>query len=148
MNWTLFDFLVAGMVLLVAAGGLLAAVTLVRNAWHRTGLALAGLTALALFWVNGAVGIIGSEANDANLVFLAVYAIGALGALLSHFKAGGLMWTLLAMAGAQILIGLTAWLAGWGTDGSAWPRDIAMATGLFTTGWLLAAVCFQRATRA
>ncbi|MEE2566218.1 hypothetical protein [Hyphobacterium marinum] len=147
MNWTSLDFLVAGLVLLVVSGGALTVVVLVRSAWHRAGLAIAGLTAIALFWVNGAVGIIGSEANDANALFLGVYGVGALGALLSHFHARGLTWTLLAMAGVQALIGLIAWLAGWGADGNAWPRDIALATGLFTAGWLAAAYCFHRATR-
>lgn len=147
MNWNLFDYLIAGLLLLFAIAGGIAALTLARGTWHRAGLVLAGLGAIALFWANGAVGIIGSEANDANAAFLVLFAIGALGAVLSHFRAGGLMWTLLAMAAAQVAIGAAAWAFGWGADGAAWPRDIAAATAVFTLIWLAAAGCFLFARR-
>jgi hypothetical protein len=73
---------------------------------------LAGV--LLLFWVNAAVGIIGSENQDVNLLFAGVLLIGLIGAVFSGLKPLGMRNTLYAMAAAQMLvpvIGLIIWPA-------------------------------------
>lgn len=73
-----------------------------------TGLGL--FAALALLWVNLAVGLIGSEDNPVNAMYLGVLAIGGLGALAARFKPIGMSWTLFAAAAAQLAVPLIALL--------------------------------------
>lgn len=84
------------------------------------GLGLAG--ALLLIWVNGAVGIIGSEDNPANLMYGAVFAVGLIGSIISRFKPSGMMRTLFVAALIQILVPVVALFiwpaqASWGEAG-------------------------------
>jgi hypothetical protein len=65
------------------------------------GVGLAG--AFLLFWVNGAVGIIGHEDNPANLMYGAVFAAGLIGSLISRFKPRGMARTLIAATLIQVL---------------------------------------------
>jgi hypothetical protein len=111
---------------------------------YRAGLAVSLATALLLFWVNGAVGIVGSASNDANAMYAGVLAIGAVGALIARWRPAGLCRTLLAVAVAQVLVGAVALAAGLGREGAAWPWDVIVATAIFTGLWLLAAALFRR----
>lgn len=88
-----------------------------------------------LFWVNGAVGIIGSEDNDANMLFFGVIAIGFIGAILSGFKPVGMSRAMFAAGCAQVAIGVTALAAGWGSTANMWPKDVIGATLFFSFFW-------------
>lgn len=84
------------------------------------GVGLAG--AFLLGWVNGAVGIIGSEDNPANLMYGAVFAVGLIGFLISRFKPRGMARTLFAAAVVQLLVPVFALFiwpaqASWGEAG-------------------------------
>lgn len=74
-----------------------------------TGLGL--LAGLALLWINGAVGLIGSEENPANLLYGAVLVVGGLGVLLARLEARGMSWALFATAAAQFLVPVVALVA-------------------------------------
>ncbi len=115
------------------------------NTAYRTAVGLALLAALLLFWVNGAVGIIGSENNDANLMYAGVLAIGLIGAFIARFEPQGMARAMLATAVAQALVAVIALVAGWGTSGSIWPRDVIGATVIFVMLWLGSAWLFRRA---
>ena len=117
-----------------------------NNAAYKYAVAVALVAAFMLFWVNGAVGIIGNSNNDANMLYGGVIAIGAIGALVARFKPHGMARALLAMAIAHALIGVVALIAGWGTDGNIWPWDVLGATVIFTALWLVSAWLFQKAT--
>ena len=139
VNWTAGDFLFA--ILMIGSVGL-AFELVVRassNAAYRAGAAAALAAAFLTVWVNGAVGMIGSEENDYNLLFLGVILLGLAGSILARFRAPGLAVAMLIAAIAQSavgLLGITADLRG----------------GIFATGfaliWLLSSALFRTASRS
>jgi hypothetical protein len=111
------------------------------------GVGLAGV--LFLGWVNGAVGIIGSENNRANLMYGAVLAVGLIGSLISRFKPRGMAATLFAAAVVQMsvpLIALLVWpaRASWGDAGVIGVLGFNLIFAVLFVG---SAVLFRRAER-
>ena len=115
------------------------------NTAYKFAVALALLAAFLLLWVNGAVGIIGDEGNDANLMYGAVLVVGIIGAIVARFEPHGMVRAMFATALAQALVAVIALVAGWGSAGPIWPRDILGATGLFVILWLGSAWLFRKA---
>lgn len=115
VNWTGSDFVFAAC--LFGAVGL-GAEFLVRRSpspAYRFGAVLALLASFVNVWVNGAVGMIGSEDNPYNLLFIAVIGVAALGAIAARFRALGMARAVLAAGTAHLLVaafGLTATGAG------------------------------------
>lgn len=145
VNWTAFDFLVAG-VLLIGAGVICETVVRVSRDWsYRLGVLVALGTSILLFWINGAVGVIGSENNPQNLWFYLVLLTVLFGAILVRFRAGGLSAVLTAAAAVQFGIGAWAYVADWGAGTEMWPVVIFIVTGVFTAAWLVAAALFRGA---
>src|SRR5688500_13970176 len=110
--WTLFDFVVAGVLLFTAA---CAYQLVARNATgnaYRLAVGVAVGAALMLVWVVGAVGVVGEEGDRADLMYLGVIAVGIVGAIAARFRPDGMAWALLAMALAQALAAVIALLAG------------------------------------
>ena len=70
------------------------------------GVGLAGT--FLLFWVNGAIGIIGNEGQPANLMYGAVFAVGFIGSLMARFKPRGMARTLFVAALTQMLVPIIA----------------------------------------
>jgi hypothetical protein len=138
VNWTAFDF--------VFAAGLFGSVGLafeliVRKSTslaYRFGAALAVVAAFLTIWVNGAVGMIGSEGNPFNLLFGGVLAIALIGALVARFEPAGMARALSAAALAQ------AALAALGLAADPLGAVFSMA---FAGPWLLAAALFWKAAR-
>lgn len=111
-DWTPFDFVFMG-ALIFGTG--LTYILVTRRAdkiAYRAAVGIALGACFLLIWVNGAVGIIGSENNDFNLWYAGVIAVGLIGALISRLKAERLSFTLFAMALAQALIAIYALLTG------------------------------------
>lgn len=77
------------------------------------GVALA--TGLILVWINGAVGLIGSEDNPANLMYAGVLAVGVIGAVIARLKPMGMARALSATAIAQLLVPVVALIL-WRSD--------------------------------
>jgi hypothetical protein len=103
-HWTAFDFIVIGAVLF-SVGLTYELIARKSNALvYRVAFGLGLLGALLLFWVNGAVGIIGNEDNPANLLYGAVFAVGLIGSLMARFKPRGMARTLFTAAFVQMLI--------------------------------------------
>lgn len=143
--WTAFDFIVAGAVL--GTAGLICEAIMWKSdrlAW-RLGAGIAVLACVLLFWVTGAVGIVGSENEPINMAYLGVIGVVATGAVLSRFRAVGLSRTLMLAAAGQVGIAVYALAMRIGVDSAAWPRDVIGATGLFTLLWLLSASLFWTA---
>lgn len=106
--WGVADFMVMW-ALMAGAGFAYASIT--RKTVHLTYRIATGLALLAAFmlvWVNGAVGIIGSEENPANLLYGGVLLVGLIGAILARFRAHGMARALFAMALAQLLVPVIA----------------------------------------
>ena len=107
-SWHAADFMVMW-ALMTVAGFAYAFITrnTVRMA-YRIATALALLTGFMLVWVNGAVGIIGSEENPANLMYGGVLLVGLVGATLARLQAGGMARALFATTLAQLLVPVIA----------------------------------------
>ena len=136
VRWGPADFAIFGAMLLAVGGGLEWAVRVSAHRAWRAGAGVALVTAFLLVWVNGAVGLIGSEDHPGNLLFHGVLAVGALGALWSRGRPLGMARALVAMAVAQIAVALVAWMAGWG--------QIVVITGVLVMLWLVSAWLFRR----
>jgi hypothetical protein len=145
MNWDLADYVVA--LLLLGSVGFALVLTLrsTRNAAYRAAMGIALIAALLLVWINGAVGIIGSENNDANMMFAGVIAVGLAGALIARLRPPGMARAMYATALVQVLVAVVALLGQLGTDGAAWPRDVIFVTLFFAALWLLSGGLFRRA---
>lgn len=88
VNWTLSDFVFAG-VMLSGTGILFVSVyRYVSNSMYRLAAGITLFASLLLIWINGAVGIIGD--GPINLLYLTVLGIEFLGACLVGFKARGM----------------------------------------------------------
>ena len=116
VNWSVSDFVIMGSVLTVIGLTYELIARQSEKRIYRLAFALALLGAFLLFWINGAVGIIGSEKQDANLLFSVVLAVGIIGALLSRFKAKGMYITLFVTAGVQLLVTAMAYFV--------WPPEV------------------------
>ena len=113
---------------------------------YRSAVGVALATAVILLWVNGAVGVIGSENNDANLMYLGVLAVGIIGAVIARFQPRGMALALFATALAQALVTLVALIAGLGYPASG-PLEILGLNGFFIALWVGSAWLFRSAAR-
>jgi hypothetical protein len=148
MAWTASDFVFWGVMLLLALGAFEASMRASRNWAYRAGAVVAIGSAFLLVWVNGAVGIIGSEDNPANLLYAGVLTLAIGGAVGAGARPQGLARSLTATAIAQVLVGALALARGWGAGTEPnWLAAIVGATAVFGAAWLLAAWLFRAAAR-
>jgi predicted membrane channel-forming protein YqfA (hemolysin III family) len=143
VNWSVFDFIVAGT--LLAGTGVAYELVARRgsNFAYRAAVGLALGSALFLVWSNLAVGLIGSENNRANLMYLGVLAVGIAGAALARLQPRGMVRTLLAMAVAQGVIGVIA--LAFRLDPR--PLQIVEVNGFFIVLFVASALLFRVAAR-
>jgi hypothetical protein len=112
VDWTLFDFVAAGMLLfgsgltyeLIARKG--------GNMAYKAAVGVAVAAALLLTWINLAVGIIGSEKNPVNLLYFWVIGVMIIGTTIARLRPRGMAWALFATAFAQALIPVIALIIG------------------------------------
>lgn len=136
VNWDRPDFVVFGIMLLVACGAYEFATRLTGNKAYRLGAGIALLGMFLLTWINLAVGIIGNEGNPANLIFLALPLVAGAGALMVRFRAHGMARVMVATSITQVLIAVIALVAGWGY--------IFVLTAFFVFLWLSSAHLFRK----
>jgi hypothetical protein len=106
--WDAADFIVMWFLI---AGSILAYKLVSRTSSsraYRVAVGVAVVTGLLLIWINGAVGLIGSEDNPANLMYAGVLAIAAIGAGVARLKPAGMAWAMGATALAQFLVPVVA----------------------------------------
>ncbi len=146
VNWTASDFVFAGVLIGLVGLGLEFAARSGSRA-YRGGAAIAIGLSFLLVWINGAVGIIGSENEDANLLFLGVIAVAFSGAMIAWFKPNGMAWAMVAAAMAQVAVPLIASTMTLQTTDTVWAREVIGVTVIFTLMWLLAAGLFRQAAQ-
>ena len=152
VTWTFFDFVFAGA--LVFGTGLVYQLLTRPDSptAYRLGIGLALAAGFLLVWLNGAVGLIGSEHNPANLLYAGVLAVAASGALLARFRPLGMARVMTAAAvaqGAVPLLALLIWRPWVATADEPWnTAQVLGVTGLFVVLWLGAALLFRRAEAA
>lgn len=117
------------------------------NTAYKSAVGLALAAAFLLFWVNGAVGIIGAARNDANLMYGGVLAVGIIGAIIARYQPHGMAGALFATALAQTLVAVIALIAGLGSTAPIWPWDVLILTGFFAALWVGSALLFRKAAQ-
>lgn len=147
VNWTIGDFIFAGLLLLGAVFPFDVALRKQRNVYYIAAVGVALAAAFLLVWVNAAVGIIGSEDNPANLMYLGVLAVGIIGAFLVRFQPRGMAYALGTTALAQALVALIALFAGLGADEPPGRVGILLLNGFFLMLFAGSAWLFRKATR-
>lgn len=139
MLWTPFDFIVWGVMLLVAAGLCEIGLRLSGQLAYRAAMVVAVGTSFLIAWSNLAVGIIGDEDNPLNQMFFGVIAIAVTGSFLVRFRSRGMAIVMAVTAAAQ---SSTAFIA------LAHEQFVFVIVGIFALGWLLSAWLFREAARA
>lgn len=114
---------------------------------YRVATGLGVFTGLTLMWINGAVGIIGSEGNPANLLFAGVLVVGAIAAVVARFKPAGMARALAATAFSQFLVPVVA-LFVWPADFSPGVLPVFALNLVFVLLFSFAALLFRRAARS
>jgi hypothetical protein len=142
VNWDVTDFAFAGALLVGTGITYELAVRKTGDTAYRAAIGVALAAAFILVWVNGAVGIIGTEREDANLMYGGVLAVGIIGAIIARFQAHGMARALLATALAQALVAVIALLAGLGG-----PGKILILNGFFVALFVGSAWLFRKAAR-
>lgn len=140
VNWTGFDFLVFGAMLVTACIGCEIAVRVSRSNTYRFAAAIAVGTGFLLVWVNLAVGIIGSENNLENLVYAGVLLVAVVGVAIARLRAAGMARAMVATAIAHALTGVYGLAIG--------SIEAAVSGIVFVAAWLASAWAFHRAARA
>ena len=145
VNWSLSDFVIFGGLLLGAGVAYELAVRMTANSAYRIAFGVAIVAAFLLVWVNGAVGLIGSENNDVNLMFFGVLIVGIIGAFIARFRPDGMVDVLFAMALMQALIAVVALLAGMHNDPYSSVGEILGVNGFFVALFVGSALLFRKA---
>jgi hypothetical protein len=141
VNWTGSDFLIMGIMLLLACSTYEFGVWLSNGEIaYRAGFAVAVAASFLLVWVNLAVGIIGKEVeNDiANLLFAGVILAWVIGGLIARFRPRGMSYAMIAATAVHVAIALFAAIAGWG-------YEAAVSGVLFCAMWLASTALFRKA---
>lgn len=146
--WGPGDFALAGTLVVGVGLAFEGAARASRDRAYRVAAGVALATALALVWLNLAVGLIGAEDDPANLIHGGVLAVGLVGTLLARLRPRFMARALLATALAQAASAAVALAAGWGATTPGWPWDILVLDGIFTALWLLSAALFRHAARS
>ncbi len=139
VTWGPGDFLFA-IILVTGVGlGFELAARLSPMRAYRGAAALALAASCFMIWVNGAVGIIGSEDNPINLLFFAVLVVGLAGAVIARLRPLGMSRTMMAMAATQVAVAITLLATGHGFVG---PITVFFSGLWLASGWL-----FHKAAR-
>lgn len=110
--WEISDFIIAGGLLFGTGLTFLVLTKRKTSVSYRFAIFFALFTGLLLIWVNGAVGLIGSENQSANMMYFGVLAIGLIGAFISRFNSKGMYYTMFFMAVGIVLIATIALISG------------------------------------
>ncbi|WP_299358742.1 hypothetical protein [uncultured Paracoccus sp.] len=139
VDWTPADFACASALVLGVGLTYELTVRTTVNRAYRAAVAVGLTAAFILIWINGAVGIIGSEDHPANRMYGGVLAVGIIGAVIVRFRAYGMARVLVAVALAQLLVAVIALVAGLGFTGPI--------TVFFAGLWLASAWLFEKAAK-
>jgi hypothetical protein len=146
VNWTVSDFIFAAVLILSVGIPLELVARKTGNLWYRAAVLFALAAAFLLVWINGAVGIIGSENNDANVMFGAVLAVAFVGSIIARMRPLGMTVVMIAAACAQLTVAVIAILGRFHDPGSE--MQLLGITGMFVTLWCASAALFWQAADA
>ncbi|GAB5519926.1 MAG: hypothetical protein RhofKO_21770 [Rhodothermales bacterium] len=146
VQWDLADFIIAGV--LLGGVGLLYEIVVRKtgSGAYRAGIGLALVAAFLLVWVNGAVGLIGSEGNSANLMYGGVLAVGVIGAFIVRFQASGMAYAMYGVALALIIVAVVVLIGNLGAPSSG-SLEIILPNACFVVLFIGSGRLFQVATQ-
>jgi hypothetical protein len=144
-NWTLFDFIFMGTLMFGAALVYELVSRKMTNGTYRAAVGVAVVTGLVLIWINGAVGIIGSENNPVNLMYFGVLIVGLIGAIITRLQPRGMSRTLFAVALAQFLVPVIAFIF-WKPDFAPGAVQVFSLNMFFVVLFTGSALLFRRAS--
>lgn len=147
VTWTLGDFVVFGIMLLMVGVPLELAARMSRDWSYRGAAALALLGTFLTIWANLAVGIVGSEDNPANLLFFAALLVGIVGAVIARFRARGMSLAMIATATALGVAFVVAVSGPTDEPNVAHWREL-VGTSVFAALFLGSAALFRKSSRA
>src|SRR3990170_8043196 len=133
VDWSVSDFIFAALLFGIVGLAFELIVRASDSLAYRFGAGLAVVSAFLTIWVNGAVGMIGSEDNPYNLAFGGVLFIALIGSVLARFRAAGMARAMAVAAVAQVAAGAV----GMTID----PRGAVFSIG-FGALWILSAALF------
>lgn len=139
VNWSLGDFLFAG--LMFGSVGLAVELTVRANpsSSYRAGVGIALAASFLTIWINLAVGIVGNEDNPVNALFFLAPLSAVAGAVIGAFRPAGMMRATVAAAAIQLGVMLYIW-----STGQGFPIGV---TVFFGTLWLVSAALFRQAAQ-
>ena len=117
------------------------------NTSYKTAVALAIATPFLLFWVIGAVGVLGVDGDPADLMYIGVLAIGIIGAIIARLQPHGMARALFATALAQALVAVIALILGMHQAPYSSVGEILGLNGFFVALFLGSAWLFRNAAR-
>jgi hypothetical protein len=147
VNWTVFDFVFAGALILGVGVPFELAMRKTGDTAYRAAVGVALAAGFLLVWINGAVGIIGSENNDANMMYGGVLAVGVVGSIIARFRPPGMAGALVATALAQAAVAVVALAAGLAPEARDL-KKIVVLNGFFVVLWAGSALLFWQAARS
>lgn len=109
---------------------------------YRLAVGIALAAAFLLLWLSLGVGIIGADGDPANMMFFGVIAVGLIGAFAGRWRSQAMALSLLAMAIAQTVVFLIAWIGQMGLPWSG-PLELLGLNGFFVALFVGSAGLFR-----
>ncbi|TYZ10046.1 hypothetical protein FY528_09270 [Hymenobacter lutimineralis] len=144
VNWSVADFVVAGVLLLGTGLVFLLVASRTRPRAYKLAVGIAVAAALLLVWGNLAVGFIGNEDNPANLLYGGVLVVGFIGAVVAQLRPQGMARALFATALAHVAVPFVAMLI-WRPELTMGVLWVVVLNTLFAGLWVASALLFRRA---
>ena len=117
------------------------------NTSYKAAVALVVVTVVILFWVIGAVGVLGADGDPADLMYIGVLAVGITGAIIVRFQPMGMARAMIVMALAQALVTVIALIIGKQDAPYMSVFEIVSLNSFFVSLFLGSARLFQKAAR-
>jgi hypothetical protein len=139
---------------LIIVGAIAYALTNRHDAAYRWAIGLALAATFVLFWMVGAVALLGPEngRNIADLIYFGVPTVGVLGAIVAGFRPHGMAWAMSAAAVAVIVLPviLVAGLTPLSPNiaGDLFPYGLLLVHAPFAALFLGSAWLFRKSSRA
>lgn len=140
--WTASDFVFAAIILAALGIGGEIALRVGKNAPQRVGIGIAALGGFLTVWVNGAVGMLGSENEATNLAFIGLVGAGIVLSFAVWFRPAKMRWIVAALSAGQFAVGIAAGL--WTMPGHAIEWGVL---AFFALIWGVSAACFHAADK-
>lgn len=144
VQWTVSDFTIMGTLLFGIGFAYEVVSRKGSTGLYRGAVGMALFATLLLIWMNGAVGIIGSENNPANLLYAGVPLTLVIGAVLARLKAQSMAYALFATAFVQFMVPVTALII-WRPDFSPGVLGVFILNAFFVALYFVSGLLFSRA---